>query len=228
MFRIRSCTAYTIRTVYISVSNRNGHLHVHAIHVIHMLIQFMSYHSCGKGYWELFFFTVFDRPRLSENERNQAIGMLAGGMSASVIARRFGCCRKTSDRLAARYQQTGAIHDRQRPGRPRLEPIVTLRWRTYVNVNWQPKSLLGNTVSSELEKGWLEPSFVHRWISVHSGISWAAKHELTIRLTMFAILHGRYNRNGGISPNALVLRYVTSMRRRIIACIHANGGHIRY
>ena len=59
-------------------------------------------------------------------------------------------------------------------------------------------------------------------------ISWATKHELTIRLTMFAILHGRYNRNGGISPNALVLRYVTSMRRRIIACIHANGGHIRY
>jgi len=28
--------------------------------------------------------------------------------------------------------------------------------------------------------------------------------------------------------NALVLRYVTSMRRRTIACIHANGGHTRY
>ena len=27
-------------------------------------------------------------------------------------------------------------------------------------------------------------------------------------------------------PNALVLRYVTSMRRMIIACILANGGHI--
>jgi len=29
-------------------------------------------------------------------------------------------------------------------------------------------------------------------------------------------------------PNVLVLRYVTSMRRRIIACIRANGGHTRY
>jgi len=28
--------------------------------------------------------------------------------------------------------------------------------------------------------------------------------------------------------NALVLRYVTSMRRRIIACIRANGGHTQY
>ena len=190
MFRIRSCTVYPIRTVYISASNRNVHLHVHAIHVIHMLIPFyvvpfMRWGLFRKNICLLYFFTVFDMPRLSENERNQAIGMLAGGMSASVIARRFGCCRKTSDRLAARYQQTGAIHDRQRPGRPRLEPIVTLRWRTYVNVNWQPKSLLGNTVSSELEKGWLEPSFVHRWISVHSGISWAAKHELTIILYIY-------------------------------------------
>jgi len=31
-----------------------------------------------------------------------------------------------------------------------------------------------------------------------------------------------------ILPNALVLRYVTSMRRMIIACIRANGGHTRY
>jgi len=29
-------------------------------------------------------------------------------------------------------------------------------------------------------------------------------------------------------PNALVLRYVTSMWRRIIACIYANGGHTQY
>ena len=71
---------------------------------------------------------------LSENEQNQAIGMLAGGMSASVVACRFGCCGKTIDLLAARYQQTGTVHDRQRPGRPRvttararLEPIVSLR-----------------------------------------------------------------------------------------------------
>ena len=46
--------------------------------------------------------------------------MLAGGMSTRAVARRFGCYRKTIDRLAARYQQTRAVHDRRRPGRPRV------------------------------------------------------------------------------------------------------------
>ena len=65
----------------------------------------------------LYFFTVFHMPWLSENEGNQALGMLAVGMSARVVAPRFGCCRKTIDHLAALYQQTGAVEDRQRPGR---------------------------------------------------------------------------------------------------------------
>jgi len=69
--------------------------------------------------------------RLSEIEQNQAIGILAVEMSARVVARRFGCCRKTIDRLAARYQQTGTVHDRQRPGRPRVttaraDSLITL------------------------------------------------------------------------------------------------------
>ena len=63
MFRIRSCTVYPIRMVYLSSSNRNVHLHVlhvHAIHVIHMLIQFMSYHSCDRDYSEkIFVFFIF-------------------------------------------------------------------------------------------------------------------------------------------------------------------------
>ena len=59
-------------------------------------------------------------PWLSVNERNQAIGMIVGGMSARVVARRFGCCRKTIDRLTVRYQHTGAVHDLQRPGRHRV------------------------------------------------------------------------------------------------------------
>ena len=115
MFRIRSCTVYPIRMVYLSSSNRNVDLHVlhvHAIHVIHMLIPFyvvpfMRWGLFRKKICHLYFFTVFDMPRLSENERNQAIGMLAGGRSARVFAYRFGCCRKTIDRLAAWYQQTG-------------------------------------------------------------------------------------------------------------------------
>ena len=84
-------------------------------------------------------------PRLSENERNQAIGMLAGGMSARVVARRFGCCRKTIDRLAARYQQTGAVHDRQRPGRPR---VTTARADRFITLTHLRQRQLAATVTA--------------------------------------------------------------------------------
>jgi len=50
------------------------------------------------------------------------------------------------------------------------------------------------------------------------GISWAAKHEQTIRLTMFAILHGRYIRNGGICPAYL---YCVALRRCGVGSLHA-------
>ena len=72
--------------------------------------------------------------RLSENERNQAIGMLAGRMCARVVARRFGCCGKTIGRLAARYQQTGNDHDRQRPGRPRVTAARADRFITLTHL----------------------------------------------------------------------------------------------
>jgi len=50
------------------------------------------------------------------------------------------------------------------------------------------------------------------------GISWAAEHELTIRVTMFAILHGRYIRNGGICPAYL---YCVTLRRCGVGSLHA-------
>ena len=52
----------------------------------------------------------------------------------------------------------------------------------------------------------------------HKWLSWAAKHELTIRLTMFAILHGRYNRNGGI---CLTHWYCVTLRRCGVGSLHA-------
>ena len=64
----------------------------------------------------------------------RSIGMLAGGMSARVVARRFGCCQKTIDRLADRYQQVGTVHDRQRPGRPRVTTARAYRFITLTHL----------------------------------------------------------------------------------------------
>ena len=59
-------------------------------------------------------------PRLKNDERNQAIGMLKAGISATVVSRHFGCTRKTIERLRRQFRVTGNVADRPRSGRPRV------------------------------------------------------------------------------------------------------------
>ena len=59
-------------------------------------------------------------PRLNNDERNQAIGILNAGMSATVVSRYFGCNRKTIERLRRRFCVTGNVADRPRSGGPRV------------------------------------------------------------------------------------------------------------
>ena len=121
-FKPWRCSEYDrVRTVNISASNRNGHLHVHAIHVIHMLIQFMSHYSCDRGYSENYLFSLFVHCfRYAMSFRKQA---KSGNWDACWWDVRQGSrasVRVLSEDDAAWYQQTGAVHDRQRPGRPRV------------------------------------------------------------------------------------------------------------
>ena len=59
-------------------------------------------------------------PRLNNDERNQPIGMLNAGMSATVVSRHFSCTRKTIERLQRRHRVTLNVVDRPRSGRPRV------------------------------------------------------------------------------------------------------------
>ena len=58
-------------------------------------------------------------PRLNQNQRVQALTMLACGNNVSNVNRAFGWHRNTINRLRQRFQQTGGMTDRRRPGRPR-------------------------------------------------------------------------------------------------------------
>ncbi|KAL4224672.1 hypothetical protein ACF0H5_015369 [Mactra antiquata] len=58
-------------------------------------------------------------PRLSEDQRNQAIGMLNAGAIVNDVAQHFGCSLQTIHNLVSRYTATGSVRDRQRPGRER-------------------------------------------------------------------------------------------------------------
>jgi len=69
--------------------------------------------------------------RLSEFDQNQATGMFVAGSSKSDIARQFGCQHSIISLLVARYQQTGTVRDRVRPGRAR---VTALRQDRYLLV----------------------------------------------------------------------------------------------
>ena len=59
-------------------------------------------------------------PRLDNDGRNQAIGMLNAGTLATVISLHFGCNRKTIERYRRRFRVPGNVADRPRSGRPRV------------------------------------------------------------------------------------------------------------
>ncbi len=64
-----------------------------------------------------------DMPRLSQAQRNQAIGMLRAGVAPVAVSRVFGCSRITIFNLITRMQQTGDVADRPMAGRPRVTTL---------------------------------------------------------------------------------------------------------
>ena len=89
-------------------------------------------------------------PRLNENQRIQALTLVARGDNVSNVSRAFGCHRNTIIRLCQHFQQTGGVADRRRPGRPRVTNPRTYRFftLTYLRRRFQRQVLQGSTVSA--------------------------------------------------------------------------------
>ena len=73
-------------------------------------------------------------PRLNQNQRIQALTMLARGDNVSNVSRAFGCHRNTIIRLRQRFQQTGGVADRLGPARPRVINPRTDRFITLTHL----------------------------------------------------------------------------------------------
>ena len=73
-------------------------------------------------------------PRLNQNQRIQALTMLARGDNVSNVSRAFGCHRNTIDRFRQRFHQTGGVADRRRPGTPRVTNPRTDRFITLTHL----------------------------------------------------------------------------------------------
>ncbi|KAK7449155.1 hypothetical protein BaRGS_00040044 [Batillaria attramentaria] len=59
-------------------------------------------------------------PRLTDTQRNNAIGRLQAGATQQAVATHFGVSRHTIAALWARFNNTQSVHDRPRSGRPRV------------------------------------------------------------------------------------------------------------
>ena len=73
-------------------------------------------------------------PRLNQNQRIQTLTMLARGDNDFNVSRAFGCHRNTIIRLRQRFQQTGGVADRRRPGSPRVTNPRTDRFITLTHL----------------------------------------------------------------------------------------------
>ena len=73
-------------------------------------------------------------PRMNQNQRIQALTTVARGDNVSNVIRAFGCHSNTIIRLRQRFQQTGGVADRRRPGRPRVTNPRTDRFITLTHL----------------------------------------------------------------------------------------------
>lgn len=87
-------------------------------------------------------------PRISENDRLRAVGMLQAGIAQNAVAQRFGVHRNTISALWRRFQQRGNVRDLPRPGRPR---VTSIRQDNYIRLThlrnrFQPATLTARTI----------------------------------------------------------------------------------
>ena len=73
-------------------------------------------------------------PRMNQNQQIKVLTMLARGDNVSIASRAFGCHRNTIIRLGQRFQQTGGVSDRRRPGRPKVTNPRTDRFITLTHL----------------------------------------------------------------------------------------------
>ena len=71
--------------------------------------------------------------QLSKDQRNQVIGVLTAGSTVNDIAHHFGCSRQTIHDLIKRYNRTGSVRVRARPGRARVTTFRPYRVSTSIH-----------------------------------------------------------------------------------------------
>ena len=118
-------------------------------------------------------------PRLNQNQRIQALTMLARDDNVSNVSRAFGCHRNTIIRLRQRFQQIGGVADRRRPGRqrvtnPRTDRFITL---THLHLSFSNGDKFCNVVRYQQTDSVAPPQQARQPIRHRAArLQWAQRH----------------------------------------------------
>jgi len=104
-------------------------LHVQMMHVQHVyMLPERGWVDYSRAVFMYATHYLEDMPRLTDAQRNNAIGRMEAGESQSDIAVVLNVTQSTISRLWSRYQQTGTSRDHPRSGRPRVTTVAQDRY----------------------------------------------------------------------------------------------------
>ena len=95
-------------------------------------------------------YSNLEMPRLSNENRARALGMLDCGKSQQYVARQFNVSRSTIARLVQRINTTGTLKDRQRSGAPR---VTSIRQDNYIRQHHLRDRFLTAQSTSDMDIG---------------------------------------------------------------------------
>ena len=85
-------------------------------------------------------------PRLSQELRERAIGMLQANMNVTAVARTLGCKRLAIHRLCRHFQMTGSTKDRPRSGHSKVTSPADDRFIRHLRDRFLPATSSTNAV----------------------------------------------------------------------------------
>lgn len=141
-------------------------------------------------------------PRLQQENRERALGMLDNGASRRQVAARFGVHVSTIDRLVNRFRATGSTRDRPRPGQRRVttanqDRYIVLRhlrnrFKTATSTSRETRGVHGRNISADTVRRRLKARGIRcrrpykgqiltrrhraertRWAALHAQQNWA-------------------------------------------------------
>jgi len=85
-------------------------------------------------YYGEFYNVRIEMGRLNDARRHEAIGMIRGGAPKCEDASQMGCSHQTIPKRIQRYNGTGSVKDRQRPGRQRVKSVRQYRQKVITHL----------------------------------------------------------------------------------------------